>query len=82
MCLTAARRRWPRSTRPSGPAEEKRIAVVDAKCQAEVNLVGIYKTVRAAYEQRLLDENKSKISESKAIIDGWKKNAAAIMKTG
>ncbi|MEV0236088.1 hypothetical protein [Nonomuraea sp. NPDC050786] len=62
--------------------EEKRIAALDAKCQDEVNLVGVYKAVRAAYEQRLMEENKSKFAESKAIVDGWTKNAAAIMKSG
>ncbi|GAA3115732.1 hypothetical protein GCM10020001_039020 [Nonomuraea salmonea] len=62
--------------------EEKRIAALDAKCQDEVNLVGVYKAVRAAYEQRLLEENQSKFAETKAIVDVWTKNAAAILKSG
>jgi hypothetical protein len=63
-------------------AEEKRVASADANCRVEVNLVGIYKSVRFAYEQQLLDENKEKILESKKIFEKWVANAKAIIKAG
>ncbi|MEV4454331.1 hypothetical protein [Microbispora sp. NPDC049633] len=63
-------------------AEEKRVAAADANCQAEVNLVGIYKAVRAAYEQRILDGNKGKIAESTHIFEGWVSRAKALIKAG
>ncbi|GAA2315038.1 hypothetical protein GCM10010149_78410 [Nonomuraea roseoviolacea subsp. roseoviolacea] len=63
-------------------AEEKRVAAADANCQLQVNLVGVYKTVRAAYEQQLLDENRAKIDESKRIFAAWVSNAKAIIKAG
>ncbi|MEV4377330.1 hypothetical protein [Streptosporangium sp. NPDC049644] len=63
-------------------AEEKRVAVADANCQSKVNLVGVYKTVRKAYEQQLLDDNRAKIDESKRIFGDWVNNAKAIIKAG
>ncbi|MEO3854405.1 hypothetical protein [Acrocarpospora sp. B8E8] len=63
-------------------AEERRVAAADANCQAELNLVGTYKAVRAAYEHRLLDGNKEKIAESRQIFAGWVSNAKQIIKAG
>ncbi|MEV0756722.1 hypothetical protein [Streptosporangium sp. NPDC050280] len=75
--------RWV-SRDPAMPAgdEEKRVASVDAECRLEVNLVGTYKTVRAAYEKRLLEENKAQLDAAKTVFDTWLRNARTIIAEG
>ncbi|MBG0825868.1 hypothetical protein HS048_34875 [Planomonospora sp. ID91781] len=63
---------------PAGD-EEKHVAGVDANCQQEVNLVGFYKALRFAYEERLVTENKNKLIAAKPIFRGWVKNAQSII---
>lgn len=78
--LSSRDQRW--ATRDAAtPAsdEEKRVAGVDAACQAEVNLIGVYKTVRAAYESRLLEENRAKLEAAKPIFEKWVENSKAII---
>ncbi|MEV6155053.1 hypothetical protein AB0L53_32390 [Nonomuraea sp. NPDC052129] len=69
------------SRESSSPAteEEKRVAGVDASCQRDVNLVGIYKTVRIAYEQRLLAEHKEELAAAAPIFRAWVEKADAII---
>ncbi|WP_143121274.1 hypothetical protein [Streptosporangium canum] len=63
---------------PAG-AEEKRVAGTDATCQREVNLVGVYKTVRAAYEERLVAADREKLAAARPIMEAWVKNAEAVI---
>lgn len=69
------------SRKAGTPADdrERHTAAVDARCQQEVNIVGVYKTVRAAYETRLVDANKSKLIQKNAIFEGWVRNAESIL---
>lgn len=69
------------ATSPAGE-EEKRTAGVDAMCQREVNLVGVYKTVRAAYEKRLVDENREKLIAAKPVVRQWVDNARRLIANG
>lgn len=75
--------RW-MARRAGEPAteEEKRVAALDAKCQAEVNMVGVYKAVRAAYETRFIKDNKAKLEASAAIFNAWVKKAEEINSAG
>ncbi|MEV5408056.1 hypothetical protein AB0K60_04320 [Thermopolyspora sp. NPDC052614] len=75
--------RWQsRAADEPASADEKRVAGADATCRTETNLVGIYKTVRSAYEQRLLERHKDKIEESREIFDVWVDNARRVIATG
>ncbi|MEV7012351.1 hypothetical protein [Streptosporangium sp. NPDC051022] len=67
---------------PSVPAseEEKRVARIDAGCQKAANVVGVYKSVRIAYEKHLVASQQEKLTESRAILEKWKANAAALLK--
>ncbi|MFI6796715.1 hypothetical protein [Streptosporangium canum] len=63
---------------PAG-AEEKRVAGTDATCQREVNLVGVYKAVRVAYEERLVTAELEKLTAARPILEAWVKNAEAVI---
>lgn len=63
---------------PAG-AEEKRVAGADATCQREVNLVGVYKAVRVAYEERLVAAELEKLTAARPILETWVKNAEAVI---
>ncbi|KAA9380513.1 hypothetical protein F5972_05035 [Microbispora cellulosiformans] len=74
--------RWA-SREASEPAgeEERKTAFADATCQAEVNLVGVYKTIRAAYEQSLVEQNKTKLAEAGPVFEDWVDNAKALIES-
>ncbi|GGK88935.1 hypothetical protein GCM10007964_34520 [Sphaerisporangium melleum] len=77
-----ARLGWPREAKIPATAEEKRVAAIDATCQKSVNLVGVYKTVRKAYQERFLTEQRAQILESARIFTSWLANANKILKIG
>lgn len=66
---------------PAGD-EERRTAGIDATCQKKVNLVGVYKTVRAAYEKRLVDGNREKLAAAVPIFQQWTGNARRLLASG
>ncbi|WP_405085993.1 hypothetical protein [Microbispora sp. NBC_01389] len=74
--------RWA-SREVSEPAneEERKTAFADATCQAEVNLAGVYKTVRAAYEQSLVEQNRTELAEVGPVFQDWVDNAKALIKS-
>ncbi|RCG16798.1 hypothetical protein DQ384_40070 [Sphaerisporangium album] len=65
-----------------GPAsdEEKRVAGIDATCQNDVNLTGIYKTVQIAIQKIQVEENRDKLIESRAIFAQRVEAARALLK--
>ncbi|MEU8276340.1 hypothetical protein ACFYOK_33605 [Microbispora bryophytorum] len=65
------------ATTPSD--QEKRVAAIDANCQKDSNVVGMYKAARVAYEERLVAENKSKLLAGRPIFEKWVKNAESII---
>lgn len=75
--------RW--ASRPAdkpADAEERRVASIDAKCQQQTNLVAIYKTVRAAHEQQLLQVSEAKLQESQVTFRRWMETAKAVIAKG
>ncbi|WP_157523023.1 hypothetical protein [Herbidospora cretacea] len=64
--------------RPAGE-EERRTARVDAECREKVNLVGVYKTLRVAYEAELLRRNRDAIVAAQKVTAGWLDRARAIL---
>ncbi|MEV4895901.1 hypothetical protein AB0K48_41695 [Nonomuraea sp. NPDC055795] len=75
--------RWVNRTAGTAAGEEeKRVAAIDATCRNEVNLVGVYKTVRAAYENILLTKNKAELDAAAPIFAQWLANARAVIKAG
>ncbi|MEU9890162.1 hypothetical protein [Sphaerisporangium sp. NPDC051011] len=64
-----------------GPAseEEKRVAGIDATCQKDANLTGIYKTVQIAIQKIQVAENHDKLTESRAIFAERVKAARALL---
>lgn len=75
--------RWARrtSSTPAG-AEEKQVAAADAACQLKINLVGKYKALEIAYQQRQRDGNSSDLAKSMTIFRTWVANAKAINAKG
>jgi hypothetical protein len=71
-----------RTAETPADAEERRVASIDAGCQQTVNIVGLYKTVRKAYEERLVAQHKARFAESKKIFEGWLANAREILAKG
>ncbi|MEU4834823.1 hypothetical protein [Streptosporangium sp. NPDC023615] len=59
--------------------EARRVAGTDAACRKEVNLVGVYKTVRFAYEERLLAANREKLEAARPILRARVAKAEAVI---
>jgi hypothetical protein len=75
--------RWvSRKTGEPATPEEKEVAKLDATCQKAAQIVAIYKTIRAAHEQRLLDANKEKLIAAQGVFKAWVKNAQGILHPG
>ncbi|GAB1824148.1 hypothetical protein [Herbidospora sp. RD11066] len=69
-------------SRPAGqPAgeEERRTARTDAECQEEVNLAGVYKTLRAAYETELLRLQPDEIETARQVTSEWLDRARMVL---
>ncbi|MFI7538151.1 hypothetical protein [Streptosporangium sp. NPDC049376] len=72
--------RWAsRNASTPADAEEKRVAGIDATCQKEVNLTGVYKTVRIAYEELIVAKNKEKLAAAQQTTQKWTANASAVL---
>ncbi|MGW4639919.1 hypothetical protein ACWEN6_15390 [Sphaerisporangium sp. NPDC004334] len=74
--------RWSRQKGTPASAEERRVAAIDASCQKSVNFVGVYKTVRKAYQERFLSEHHDEIIDSVRVFGSWLANAREILATG
>lgn len=66
---------WPE---PAGD-EEIATAVADVACKLEVNLVGIWLAVEAAYQNQLIEQHAEELAALRAYQDAVKGNAARIL---
>lgn len=69
--------RW--STAETVSPVEIKTAVADARCQKEVNYVGVYSSLQKAYEERAVDENSEVLRAIKLSVDARLKNAARVI---
>jgi hypothetical protein len=75
--------RWGQRTAATpASTEEKNVAAIDASCQQKINLVGTYKALEIAYQQRQRNTNGSKLTEAGTIFRTWIANAKAINTKG
>lgn len=65
---------------PAGDGE-KQVAAVDADCQKDINLVGIYKALQIAYQKQLITAVGSKLADSLSQFNGWVSHAKAVLAT-
>lgn len=60
-------------------ATEKRVAGIDAGCQREVNLIGVYIAAKKAYEQGMVAADSARLRDAKTIFWKWVANARTIL---
>ncbi|AGZ41626.1 hypothetical protein [Actinoplanes friuliensis] len=63
---------------PVPSALEIRTAVADVECKQKVNLVGVWFTVEAAYEEKLIEKNQERLADIKKAIDAMLQSAAGV----
>ncbi len=63
------------------PAGDDQIAtaVSDVRCKHEVNLVGIWSTVEAAYQERLIEQHRADLDDLRARLEAETANAAQVL---
>lgn len=72
--------RWgERDQATTAGAAETGVAATDADCRQQSNLVGIYKAVEIAYQQRLLDANATTLYAAAETFDEWLSTANTIL---
>jgi hypothetical protein len=57
---------------------QRALAVADIGCKAEVNLVGVWSTVEAAYQRRAIDANRAAFDAVRAALDGQVRTAREV----
>ncbi|MBT2208896.1 hypothetical protein [Actinomadura sp. NEAU-AAG7] len=68
--------RWGQRDPGAPPSEaEQKTAVSDAECQASVNVVGVYKAAKSAYETQLIEQNNSQLTKGLEVFKQWVENA-------
>ncbi|MFC5663950.1 hypothetical protein ACFP3U_13265 [Kitasatospora misakiensis] len=72
--------RWAATEKPS--AEEIATATADVECKARVNVVGVWFTVEAAYEQELIRLRLPELTAAKAANDAMLEVAASVTAAG
>ncbi|WEV27707.1 hypothetical protein OYE22_22885 [Streptomyces sp. 71268] len=62
---------------PTPSATERRAATADAVCKRQENVIGVWWTVEAAYQQREIDRHRGELADIRATIDERQRLAKA-----
>ncbi|MEU3960676.1 hypothetical protein AB0F42_12760 [Streptomyces buecherae] len=64
---------------PTPSATERRAATADAVCKRQENVIGVWWTVEAAYQQREIDRHRGELADIRSTIDERQRLAKAPM---